>query len=458
MPVNYTKKNGKRSDGEQRFIPDPKKYLYNIDTFWFNCRSYYYQEVMDTGLRDKLVAGRHAVMDEGFENDVIELKIPNYENPIKFKVMGGNPPAYSYSIRNDSMAIYFRKNEVEEGSLMRVQINQFILWEKGFERAYNESLQVLKALGFVPYDTKFNRIDFAVHSDQFKWTLEDLKTLSYPTNFAKDNYPGFHRLNPLTGNFETMYHGDRTRLYLRIYDKSKEILAKQKFYFNEIYEKMNMDKENVWNFEIEVRRPYLRDLSEYDEGTDDFLRLFDNVEYCIQNDGISRLWTHLIKKYHHDSAHFKVLAAGDPYKFQMVNDYNIEIMKDVDANYQREVNQILGRLMLGVMDKEDYSLDSAIEFFKETYLGRAEEGEDMDEIFKQKVEDKKAAIQNEAINRTILKEARKAEAYLKKLSKDIHDDRNDLNMHQRIMKNYKKYGESLKEKSADRQSAPEETL
>src|SRR5690606_17561874 len=119
---------------------DPKKYLYNIDTFWFNCRSHFYQEIMDSGLRDKLASGRSLVTDEGFEKEKIELKIPNYENMIEFKIMGGNPPAYSYSIRNDSMAIYFRKNEVEEGSLMRVQLNQFLLWEKGFERAYNESL------------------------------------------------------------------------------------------------------------------------------------------------------------------------------------------------------------------------------------------------------------------------------------------------------------------------------
>lgn len=458
MPTNYTKKNGKRRDGSQKFLPDPKKYLYNIDTFWFNCRSYYYQEVMDDGLRDKLIKGRSSVLDEGFENEKIELKIPNYENKIEFKIMGGNPPAYSYSIRNDSMAIYFRKNEVEEGSLMRVQLNQFLLWEKGFERAYNESLQVLKALGFTPYDTKFNRIDFAVHSDQFIWSLDDLKTFVYPTNFAKDNFPGFHRLDPVTGKFETMYHGDRSRLYLRVYDKSKEILAKQKFYFHEIYKKMGMDKDNVWNFEIEVRRPYLRDLSEYDDGTDDFLRLFDNVEYCIANNGISRLWTHLIKKYFHDSAHFKVLAAGDPYKFQIVNDYNIEIIKDVDANYQREVNQIAGRLMLGVLDKEDYSLEEALRVFKDTFMSRAEDGEDMNDVWERKVEDKKAAIQNEVINRSIRKEKLKAEIYFRKLSRDLHDNRNEPNMYEGIMKNYKEYGSDLKRKSAGVESAPEEKL
>lgn len=427
MPSNYTRKNGKGRDGEQRYKPDPKKYLYNIDTFWYNCRSHFYQEIMDGGLRDKLISGRSYVTDEGFDSEIIKLKIPNYENEIQFKIMGGNPPAYSYSIRNDSMAIYFRKNEQDEGSLMRVQLNQFLLWEKGFEKAYNESLQVLKALGFTPYDTKFNRIDFAVHSDQFIWTLDDLKTLDYPRNFAADNYPGFHRLDPLTGNFETMYHGDRSRLYLRIYNKSKEIEAKQKYYFYEIYEKMKMDKNNVWNFEIEVRRPYLRDLSEYDCDSEDFLRLFDNVEYCIANDGISRLWSHLITKYGHNSSHFKVLASGDPYKFQMVNDYNIEITKDIDANYQRELNQIAGRLMMGVMDSEDYSLDEALRVFKDKYLAKGCDEYEMADVFEEKVRAKKAAIQNETINRTLKKEWHKIQRYYKELSDNIHDPRNKLN-------------------------------
>jgi len=456
LPQLYSKPHGKSSNGSQRFKPDPKKYLYNIDTFWYNCRSHFYQEIMDSGLRQKLIAGRSLTDEEGFDRDIISLKIPNYPNEIEFKIMGGNLPAYSYSIRNDSMAIYFRKNELESGSLMRVQINQFILWEKGFERAYNESLQVLKALGMTPYDTKFNRIDFAVHSDQFVWRYDDMKTFDYPTNFAEDNFPGFHRLNPRTGNFETYYHGDRSRLYLRIYDKSKEILAKQKFYFNEIYEKMGMDKDNVWNFEIEVRRPYLRDLSEYDYGSDEFLRLFDDVEYCIQQDGISRLWTHLIHKYHHDSAHFKVLEAGDSTKFQLVNDYNIEITKDIDANFQRELNQIAGRLVTGVLSEEDYSLENALKIFTEALEKRAEEdGLTSEEVWIEKVEKKKSAIQNEVVNRTNLKMVSrlKEELYFKNLSKEIHATKNVVNMTEKITLDYQAYKKDIK-KSAGIEPAP----
>lgn len=435
MPQLYSRSNGKYANGSQRYKPEPSKYLYNIDTFWYNCRSYMYGEVMNRGFRDLLIQGRSQNSDgNGSDNMTIDVKLDGYANPLKFSILGGNPPAYQYSIRNDSMAIYFRKNEQAEGSLMRVQINQFVLWEKGFINAYKESLEVLKALGFLPYETKINRIDFAVHSDQFKWTYEDMKTFDYPENIAKDNFPNFVRLDPRTGEFETYYVGDRSRLYLRIYDKSKEIKAKKKDYFNEIYKKHNMDLNNVWNVEIEVRRPYLKDLAEYADG--DFKRIFDDVEYCIENDGISRLWSHLVDKYYHDSAHWTVLKAGDADKFQNINTYNLVVEKDIDANYERELNQIAGRLMMGVIDQDDYSLENAVSIFLERYY--KEEKMEKSIEFLDKVENKKSKIHSYEINKTIrknqLKETLQAKLYFEKLSEEVHAVNVD-NVHETIYHN-----------------------
>ena len=33
MPISYTKPKGHDRNGNPRFEPDPKKYLYNVDTF-----------------------------------------------------------------------------------------------------------------------------------------------------------------------------------------------------------------------------------------------------------------------------------------------------------------------------------------------------------------------------------------------------------------------------------------
>ncbi len=94
--------------------------------------------------------------------------------------------------------------------------------------AYAESLGVLMSFGFATGKAKMNRIDFAVHSDQWKWILDDLKTFEYPRNFKDDNKPDFFRLDPCSGEFETVYFGNRTRLQLRIYNKTKEIMKKEK--------------------------------------------------------------------------------------------------------------------------------------------------------------------------------------------------------------------------------------
>lgn len=433
MPPIYTKKDGKTKTGTQKYKPDPAKYLYNIDTFWYNCRSYYYQEVMDRGLRDILVDGR-SYADDAEKQLSIDLKVDGYEKPIKFTVDGGNKPAYQYSLRNDSMAIYFRKNEHEQGSLMRVQINQFLLWEKGLVKAYEDSLQVLKALGFTPYEKKINRVDFAVHSDQFVWTYEDMKTFQWPQNIARDNFPNYIKLDANTGFFETMYVGDRSRLFMRIYNKSKEIKVKKKDYFLDIYKAHGMDEENIWNTEIEVRRPYLKELADYCPDDDDLKKIYDDIDYAIENDGISKLWTHLVAKYGHNSAHWTQLKKGDPKKFVNINSYNLVIARDIDANYQREVPQITGRLMMGVINKADYSLENAVRIFLENYLGDDPTEKRID--FLNRVEEKKARIMSEEINRSIKTDEMRAQHYFHQLSQDLKEVTKP-NVHEQILINEK---------------------
>ena len=63
MPISYTKPKGHDRNGNPRFEPDPKKYLYNVDTFWFNVGADNYQDVLNNGLRDLLIEGRNYIMD-----------------------------------------------------------------------------------------------------------------------------------------------------------------------------------------------------------------------------------------------------------------------------------------------------------------------------------------------------------------------------------------------------------
>lgn len=405
MPSAYTKKNGTYR-GKQKFIPDPKKYLYNIDTLWLNVDSYYYDDVMSYGLRDLLEEGRNSYTDDGDIESVIECKIDGYENPVVFQVMGGNPPLYQYSIRNDSLAIYFSKNRRENQLPMRVQLNQHLLWELGVEGAYMQAIEVLKSLSFMPFDVRLNRIDFAVHSDQFHWTLEDMKSFDYPRNIKDDNQPNFYKVDICNGTFETMMVGDRSRLAMRIYDKSKEIEAKKKFYFYNLYSSHGMDIDNVWNIEIEVRRPYLKDLCEED---DDYTRIFDDFNYCLAHDGLSRLWSHLMTKYHHDSVHWSMLTKLDKhFKFDTV--HGLSIHKDIHSNFEKEIPQILGRLSSAVVTEQDFSLSNAIKILYESlpkYEERQKKKGKKIITFEQRVADKKSRIMNDDINLTLTPQQKK---------------------------------------------------
>lgn len=391
MVVNYSLEHG------TRLVPDAKKYLFNIDTLWLNIDSDSYNDVMDAGVRDLLISGREHLADFG-ESLTIPVQLEGYENDVLFKVMGAQPPQYQYSIRNDSMAFYFSKNQRENSSSMKIQINQFVLWEKGVELAYSESLNVLKSLGFSPRDAKLNRVDFACHSDQFIWNYADFKKFEYPRNIKDDNKPNFMKLDPVTGDFGTVYYGSRERCALRIYNKSKEILDKNKQYFYEIYNKYNMDINNIWNVEIEVRRPFLKELKNDDNS---FISVYNDFDKCLREDGLSRLWSYLMDRYSHNSAHWSTLCLGDVNKFKQIEKHNLVVEKDIDSNFDREVAQIAGRLMSAVIADDDYSLDNAWFKFKDKLFDLERDGKR--KAWHELVENKKSLIHSNVINRTIEK-------------------------------------------------------
>lgn len=390
MPSAYTKPNGTVRN-KPRFKPDPAKYLYNIDTFWFNVDCSNYQEVMDGGFRHLLRSGREAVADTG-QASVIDVEIGAYENPVLFEILGGQPPAYQYSIRNKDMAVYFASNAREDQMPMKVQLNQFILWEKGILNAYYEALSILTVLGFDYTSAKLNRVDFAVHSDQWKWNLNDLSTFEYPRNFSKDNHPDFFRLDPVTGDFETVYYGNRTRCQLRIYNKSKEAIKKTKTYFLDLYREKGMDVENVWNVEFEVRRDFIKECKDLDG-----LRLFDDLDTVFHENRLSLLWSYLMERYLHPSAHWKTLSKGHKGIFEQVTGY-ITREKDIDLNFEREVPNIRSRMMTGLLNEQEYDLDTALHILKERIL----EYESRKHVnFEQDVVKKKKLHMNNEVNEKV---------------------------------------------------------
>lgn len=388
MPANYTQKNGLSSSGKQQFKPDSSHYLYNIDTFWYNIDADNYEQIMSDGLRDKLIDGRTYTLDNG-DSQTIEINLSTYENPLLFEIMAGQPPLYQYSIRNEDIAIYFSKVARVDNMPIKVQINQFILWEKGLSGAYSESLQLLIALGFKIGQAKLNRVDFAVHSDQFNWNFSDFKSFVYPRNIADDNKPTWWKLCPETGEFESVYYGSRKYCQLRIYNKSKEIKVRGKHHFTEMYERIGINAENVWNVEIEVRRDFIKECKDIFDN-----RMFDDLDKVINNNLLSELWSYLMTMYSHNSAHWTQLSKGAKGKFEKI-EHTVTRVKDIDWSTDREVAQIYGRLQKFLIATEHDTIDMAVKSF----LEKAFEYEKKKErVFKKEVNDKKKMYHDENIN------------------------------------------------------------
>jgi hypothetical protein len=335
MPKNYTKKNG------SSFKPDPKKFLFNVDTLYFSASAVNYEYVLSSGLRDLLERGKEQAGK--FKDPLtIELELPNYENPIVFEVQATGKTSYSYQIRNHDFAIYFQAHEHENQYPLYVHINQFKLWKDGVIQSYQESLEMLFLLGFEVQTCKPSRIDLCCHSDQFDWILTDLGSFDFPQNMNK---PDFFRLDPSTMKFETVMFGNRSRYQMRVYNKYAELFKKNKFHFLQVYEQYGMIPEKVWNVEFEIHRGFLKGLK-----VDGKLDYFDDMDNLLTEKGLSTLWTMMsTDKFVHHSPFWKVLQLGNEKdenakcKFYQSNHY-ITRVKEIDDSFDREVPQIFGRL------------------------------------------------------------------------------------------------------------------
>jgi hypothetical protein len=411
MPSNYTYKNGKDKNGNQRYKLNDKSFLFNIDTLYYTVDVLNYDEVMSSGFLNTLQDGIDFMYENDEQYQSIVLNPPNcgdfqsYEHGIGFTIMSGQRPFYQYSIRSQDMAFYFMKkkrNYFKEDSKdqtfpIKVQINQHILWTKGHLKAYAESLYFLAELGFVLGQAKPNRIDLCCHSDQWNFNYYDFQSFVYPLSVTKDNHPHFMRLNPHDHNFETVYFGDRSRVQLRIYNKTIEVLKKQKLFFQEIYDSNGLvsTKDNpVWNIEFEVHRDYLKDIGDPLNAVKGF---YDDMDNLLSDIGLNLLWTELTNKFNFKNAFWDRVQKGDKEKFSKTKMETYRV-KDINDDVMREVAQIRGRMMKLVLTKESHSEDEKLQALTELLELIPKYEKDKGKDFNNQLNTKRLAYQDNLIN------------------------------------------------------------
>lgn len=399
MPPSFTKPRGKDRHGNPRYTVDPFKFIFQVDTFWYTIDIDNYDEVMENGLLERLREGRERTGD-GEVSQYIDIQLSRYENPLLFEIGGGQTPKYAYSIRTEDMAFYFSKKKKTGQLPVKCQINQFILWSKGIEEAYIESLHILAALGFICGKARPRRLDMCVHTDQFQFILDDLKGFVYPRDPLKTNKPDFYKLDPDTGTFETVNYGSRDRLLLRIYNKTLEIINKKKYHFIELYKRHAIDPTKVWNIEFEIHWEYMKDFVDPLTGEKGF---FEDLENLFNHNGFSLLWSKITSDFQLTSnmTFWKQVMLGDPSKFRRLHEKLIR-QKTVDTSLDREVPQIRGRLKkFGILLEKDQV--SVMDAFKQ-FLQRNEEYEkEKKKDFSEDVNQDRGRYQEQMINSLITK-------------------------------------------------------
>jgi hypothetical protein len=219
----------------------------NIDSYFFSLDI----EEYDNNNQD-LIQNLELAKNEAKENKLEEHTIELASK--KFIILPNGARFHAFILHNDSMELKFAqgRSKSESNYPVAVRIKSLKLWEKGFEAAYDETIETIKQIvkGDIIAE-KISRADMCCHTD----TLGDININDWRGTFRKLELHYFNRnINGLTfGTFE-----DKNTM-CRVYDKSLEIKSSNKLWFRSIWIKAGLDPDKVWNVEYQIGRTYFKE-------------------------------------------------------------------------------------------------------------------------------------------------------------------------------------------------------
>lgn len=199
-------------------------------------------------------------------------------NDISFELLPNGSKGYAYILHNSGYEIKISqfKSGIESFSPVQIRISSEYLWSKGFIQSWNIiKIWIEETFGKIKKN-KISRVDICTHTSDIDF-IEDYQS-SYKGAFKKTGvtYTG--------NNINCLTFGSRKgkNIYCRIYNKTLEIKeTKRKSWFTDIWLRNNLDIENVWNLEFELKSEFLR---EFNITTIEDLenRLKDIWHYCTK--------------------------------------------------------------------------------------------------------------------------------------------------------------------------------
>ena len=200
----------------------------------------------------------------------------NYKHTVtignmSFQIFGNGTKGYSYILHNDGYQINISqfRSSLHSFYPIQIRISSEFLWSIGLYNAWNNIYKWLEYNFGKIIDTKVYRIDLCLHTSDMDF-ISDYQTV-YKGRFKKylTNFNGL--------NINSICFGTRKGkgIYCRIYNKTLEIKeTKSKYWFYDIWKNNNIDIENVWNLEFELKSEFLRELQ---------LSTIEDIFYSIPN-------------------------------------------------------------------------------------------------------------------------------------------------------------------------------
>lgn len=227
-------------------------------------------------------------------------------NEMTFQLFPNGTSGYAYILHNNGYEIKISKygNKIKNFFPIQVRISAEYLWAKGLKYSWNIIYNwLVEIFGNIKEDKVF-RVDLATHLSDVDLVLDYEN--SYKGNFKKST------VNITNNKINAIAFASRkSGIHCRIYNKSLEIQEKnQKLWFRDIWINNNMNIDNVWNIEFELKSKFmreyninsvrdvlehLRDLWEY--CTKEWLIKIDRTNKRIERCSINKEWLEIQKAY-----------------------------------------------------------------------------------------------------------------------------------------------------------------
>lgn len=250
------------------------KYISNVDTLIFLVDINNYQEKCKNILEFLKIEKENAILN--FKNKNISEYIISINN-INFILNHTGAKGYAFILQNDyyQICISEYRSPIKGFKPIKIRISSQALWSMGFEKSYSTIINWIKNIfGNISTELVY-RVDLCNHSNMDFVT--DYKKI-YKGNFKKQtlNYSG--------NNINAICFGSRKNklIYCRIYNKTLEIKeTKNKQWFKDIWKNNDLNIDDVWNLEFELKSEFLRSKN-INTVNDVFEHLQDLWKYCTE--------------------------------------------------------------------------------------------------------------------------------------------------------------------------------